>query len=267
MAASVFKFLYLDRDPSANPGEASKRHQYSISSLNKSQLWMSSFDKFNDPYEVRFQHALAESLDEVKGGLEFLCFISPLQFEPAWRSLVKECGYDRQNIITRFNQNYIPSGLEKRLRTMFGAVSMATEFNSVLMWAHYCNQHTGICIEFDHEKLIANSPQLKCGSVNYVDSNKLPIYKAADFRKISLDETIKNIFTTKHQLWEYEQEWRLITVNPNSQLTFPDDAVIRVILGPFIDEKAEAQVREICGIKDWVVVQSGFSEDKYEITC
>ena len=49
-----------------------------------------------------------------------------------------------------------------RKRTWLSSFSKV--YDSAPMWAHYCKLHTGVCIGFDMEKLLASMPKW-CGQV------------------------------------------------------------------------------------------------------
>jgi len=88
----------------------------------------------------------------------------------------------------------------------------------LLMWSHYCRNHSGVCIGLNIEKAIESMPEL-CGQIHlkpyplevqYVDT-------------LELSNTFKPFEPYYHQLatkakdWAYEQEVRLILQKPNPQ--------------------------------------------------
>ena len=94
--------------------------------------------------------------------------------------------------------------------------SFSKIFDSMLMWSHYCRNHSGVCIGIDIEKSIESMPGW-CGEillkpfpleVQYVD-------------KLEPSYTFKPCEPNYHQLatkakdWAYEQEVRLIIPKPN----------------------------------------------------
>lgn len=80
-----------------------------------------------------------------------------------------------------------------------------------LMWAHYANSHTGICIEYDYKKYV--------NSKNAI-FELFPIAYTNNFQKFKLhngendDKMIEIITFLKSRAWKYEDEWRMrITKN------------------------------------------------------
>lgn len=86
------------------------------------------------------------------------------------------------------------------------------------MWAHYADGHKGFCIEYN-ENILLNYPLCKTGKANtsikveYQDEMK---YEELTFNEEgqlleSIDYVLTKVISTKHKLWEYEQEVRLIS--------------------------------------------------------
>lgn len=95
--------------------------------------------------------------------------------------------------------------------------SFTTKPTNILMWSHYANCHTGICIGF---------------KTKYFDLNSVMIEKVLysnDFPKL---ESLKNIplLITKSLDWKYENEYRLITISIN-EMYFNKEAICEVIIG------------------------------------
>jgi hypothetical protein len=106
---------------------------------------------------------------------------------------------------------------------------------SILMWAHYAKQHTGICLEFDTDQNLFG----RALKVTY--RKCLPVITADLFAdQEALTETI---LLTKSDKWSYEDEYRLLPrdgrLDPTFSLTCYDDflslpphALSAVIAGP-----------------------------------
>ena len=96
--------------------------------------------------------------------------------------------------------------------------SFSKIFDSMLMWSHYCRNHSGVCIGIDIEKAIESMPGC-CGEillkpytldVQYLDT-LAPSYTFKPF------EPYYHQLATKAKDWEYEQEVRLIISKPNPE--------------------------------------------------
>ncbi len=111
---------------------------------------------------------------------------------------------------------------------------------NILMWSHYTNQHTGMCLGFYNDTY--SMP------VNY--SNEFPHvdFNSQDGRN-RIQEFMK-IITTKSKVWEYEQERRQIYMNngPN-QIKYPGE-LFMVAFGMRAKEEEIEKVKKIISDKD-----------------
>lgn len=83
-----------------------------------------------------------------------------------------------------------------------GIVSMVKHWKSPLMWGHYAENHTGICLGFD---VIENGPV----EVEYVQERReFTLDKSKPMRGIT-EELLRQLVSTKYSQWAYEEEWRV----------------------------------------------------------
>jgi len=103
---------------------------------------------------------------------------------------------------------------------------MTTDPRCSLMWSHYANGHTGVCVEFT----VRDRNQLTGGflpvPVRYEPT--APVLRP--YAGI-LDEQIEAVFTTKALCWQYEKEWRTFPTRENRLLRLPPDLVSAVYAG------------------------------------
>lgn len=132
-----------------------------------------------------------------------------------------------------------------------GFICFSDNFKSPLMWAHYANNHTGVClgIEVSNKKLLQMNYRANRSAVNF-DFKKFE--NAAD------EELMEKIISTKFKEWEYEREWRLLCpllFNPKDnkpefffeQFT-PDFELREVILGARCDRMPLDIQHQIFGV-------------------
>lgn len=102
--------------------------------------------------------------------------------------------------------------------------SLSKVNDELLMWTHYCNNQSGICIGLDIDNIIKNVHPLFDSTfceplveeVQYRDIRQRP-----DFKKVPWDYQL----VTKDKRWEYEQEVRLISPHATHILAeFPESA-------------------------------------------
>jgi hypothetical protein len=85
----------------------------------------------------------------------------------------------------------------------FGMLSLSRNPNSLLMWAHYSDDHKGMLIEFDEEHSFFKRG-FKLSPIVYSSNRTKEAFMVGD--SIDLDSMLYR----KSSEWAYEQEWRLV---------------------------------------------------------
>jgi hypothetical protein len=119
----------------------------------------------------------------------------------------------------------------KRLLSKNIRVACFSEINDcLLMWAHYANEHAGVCFGFDTNKwqgaefrrVTYSRRRLEWSFRDSVDPKRQPV----NARRVSLTKSIH---------WKYEREFRLIVHNSGlpfpPHLTFPPEFIHSVYFG------------------------------------
>ena len=99
--------------------------------------------------------------------------------------------------------------------------SLSKTFDNLLMWAHYCVNHQGICIGIDMEKADKYLSRILNGV--YIGIEKLEVqYEEIAQRPDYFHDFVKDFFryqlVTKAKDWAYEKEIRLLMSEPNPGL-------------------------------------------------
>lgn len=96
----------------------------------------------------------------------------------------------------------------------------ASGWDNQLMWAHYANSYSGICVEYDFEKM--NEFIGFMYPVEYLKERPTVTLKDLGIDKLETDENGKLITSevdmsaifsyllAKNECWKYEAEWRII---------------------------------------------------------
>lgn len=164
----------------------------------KPSFKLASASTLNDPFETVLANELLTTLEEVtdKSSRSYLMF----------KRIFGENAKIEQSYDTLFK--------------MCGVISLSETQHNLLMWAHYANQHKGICVGYKSDVL---------SSTDFPKYVKIPIHKKPvkinyDSKKIfdfdyDLDYTDDNslfksvlnkVLTTKGDDWIYEKEHRII---------------------------------------------------------
>ena len=131
-------------------------------------------------------------------------------------------------------------------------------WDNQLMWAHYANSYSGICIEYDFKKISSfigfvypviyteKRPTLSLEDLGIagIDIN------AEDDKLIHCDTNLSHVFQyllTKNTCWNYEDEWRIINIGePNTPLFIDLPFICSITLGANIDEMCKRIVLDVC---------------------
>jgi len=205
-----------------------------VNNLKKDIVWMNNPKNFNDPYEFTFS-INTDKVIEQKYEKKTKLFLEVCEkdfsnediekikldsnsFDVVINNLLKE-GKFTQDKLDKFEEKYI--GVTQQyidnfdIRKFFKVSSFAEENDLLLMWSHYAQNHTGFCIEYDIDSLGFDS---KVTQLLYPIVYSEEIFDITDFYLNENDEHSHIDYLLEGMLrksseWEYEKEWRLITVN------------------------------------------------------
>lgn len=135
--------------------------------------------------------------------------------------------------------------------------------DSVVMWSHYSDKHTGICIEFSAR----GKPKFQHISIfDFVRyQNERPIITDLELMKFIscfnfddsemsdkkiMDKILTALYLTKSKDWEYEQEWRVASRTCGSEyISIAPMYVSAVLIGVHAPPDLEKEIR--CRLKEF----------------
>lgn len=142
----------------------------------------------------------------------------------------------------------------ENMKTTTGISCLSESDDSLLMWAHYANNHCGMCVEYE---LLEISKQLGFSPVPVIYSDERASFRSINQDTIEADATSVLIesLTSKSPEWSYEKEWRIIrddgacgakwnAANKGALLDMIRPS--SVILGCMAKPKFEQDVRKYC---------------------
>lgn len=154
----------------------------------------------------------------------------------------------------------------------FAITCFSEKSDSILMWSHYANKHTGFCVEYDFNKCYKlealinlwpvlysiERPLLPMGLFDFTDPNDV---KLRDIQNFIPDLTM--LLLSKSNIWDYEKEWRIVGLQ--NQLTdghlLDLHIVSHIYLGANISEENVARIRE--EVKDIPIDRYKIDSSKY----
>ncbi len=221
-----------------------------LESFKDEKVNMSSPTTFNDPFDCPILELFTQYGDDIsklasesyKECLKIACFIKNTKVQP--------------RLDNDGNRIYVPKHGND-----------SEEYLNELMWAHYANNHKGVCIKYHFENDITK----------FADKNKNQI---AYFRDIeyTLDMDIyrkngainlQDAFFVKGKAWEYENELRLLAYDPNGTGDYASieakDSIAVVYFGLKCPKDKKAEIIEILKGRKWVDKKRVWNESKQSL--
>ncbi|MFZ4861219.1 DUF2971 domain-containing protein [Sphingobacterium sp. Mn56C] len=210
---------------------------YNAKTLLNFELFASSPKNFNDPFDLSLPYVFSNDSFTLDNFInEYFELLDPKVLKGKKK---EEILYDatRQYNFMKYNPEEFWNSRAELISSLdhdfYGVLSLAKNYDNILMWSHYSNFHKGYCIGFDTNlffDLISKKYEefgCKIGPVNYQLD-----YPEIDFTK---QRDIKTSFVrcfTKHKCWEYESEYRLVLNNlPNEIISYPKEIIKEIYLG------------------------------------
>lgn len=203
--------------------------------LLNNELWFSSLDKLNDPYEGVFKI----NENDIKAIKIF-----------NKKADLNELKNAKNNLVQILKQNS-------------GILSMTTDNQNLLMWSHYTNNQKGYSLQYeiDTDDFIRfdgkffNPKLMYLRKVTYSDN----------FPTISAIENDHRKFVTyKGKCWVYEKEYRFIS--PLAGLyTYKQECLKAIFLGATCDFQNEMLLCSLAYIKGIKVYKANFFKDKFKM--
>lgn len=233
----LYKFVYLDNIPKCSPiGGINtcpymKLNKLKIDAIQNQKIWISSYADFNDPFELSTLYIDEGRITEKHHKKEHLDFA--LDFIK--KNMHMSC----------FTDDF--------------------EYN-LPMWAHYANNHSGLCLEFEIENPSLIYPVLymkldkRLNAATTIHNYVILTYKliqgninAEEEKQLfEITNLLVHIFSTKEKPWEYEREYRVFYPNEENKkggyLVEMKELGLRltgIYLGNKTDELYKEKIKEI----------------------
>ena len=181
-----------------------KYREFSSNSLElliENQIWVSCISKFNDPLEMYFSVKIDASSKKIER-------------------------HYPNNEISEWLESQRIEVLQNLKNYKQGVFCLSEQNDISLMWGHYTNGHTGLCIGYERNVLNPLGNIEICHPVSYA---AIPILKLSEIHakkqgdEQAMDSFITKLFLNKDPNWRYEKEWRI---------TFKEKDVIKDMIVP-----------------------------------
>lgn len=216
----------------------------SIELLVNRQLWFAKPSSLNDPFEG--ESSFSEVLEAVWDHYPF-----PEEQQVKYKELI-----------------------ENQLQNT-GICSFSKTRKNQLMWAHYADEHKGICIGFNERLLRPEGSNIHPIDVTY--QADYPFAGIIDrfkyfeqFPRVNNNTSIAgdiffSVLGTKYSHWKYEKERRLV-FQKSQAIEFPEKAVNSIAFGLRMKERDKLTLRKLLSGSEWSHVkwyQAEKSKTKY----
>ena len=204
-------------------------------------LWFASPDSLNDPFD------LTNVLDANTSDENLVWYINKYagKYFPEGVLKLKETleNPESKKKMMDFMQ-LIFKATHKAYLERIGLCCFSFVNNSPLLWSHYSGGHAGLCVVIDAKRFVKDFSLIK---VNY--NKTLPKWNIVENRKQWGESWMYNknydqvVLGTKYQLWEYEQEYRLISPKRGRHEIY-QESVLGVIFGAKMSMDRRIEIKE-----------------------
>jgi hypothetical protein len=216
--------------------------------FNEDEVWFQPMDKQNDPFEFSFKMKSCNELSSFTSERYIASFLN-------------------LNSFVESSIDFLCQQFENS-KTKYSIACFCEKKDNILLWSHYANSHKGYCIEYSTIDILntfqccllpviyqSNIPGLIDLVSNNIEIELLPYYIA-----------LKSI-TSKSNLWEYEQEWRIIHSHETGKekVKFPKPRA--VYIGCNATDKLELNLKNACQEKNIPIFKMKKNDMEYKLDC
>lgn len=186
--------------------------------IENSSLYYAPVESFNDPFDCKLSFKKSYSKNEMR--LRFIDMIERTENESLrLKNIVRDYGK---------NEDFVELFKTKtdQMIDSIGVLSLSQNCNSILMWSHYANNHTGLVFEF--------SPI----NINAIDScfyHPLKVQYSEEYEELSYTNNpvteLPKLILTKYKDWAYEEEYRCINLESFGTKKFEKKELTGIIFG------------------------------------
>ena len=189
-----------------------------------------------------------------------------------------------QNAIKEIKNNaYFPKFKEFLSRLTISCFS-SSSWNNPLMWSHYANSYSGMCVEYDFNKMnnfigfvypVEYSKERPNILLEDVGINSQIFEKDENgglqiSKKLSYTDNLEKLFSyllVKDTCWNYEKEWRIINIGePNTNRFVNTNFIKSITFGPRMNDLCKQIILDICKEKDIECYNLILSQEDFSLT-
>lgn len=212
--------------------------------ITDSQIFYSNPSQFNDPFDCA---ATSVTMDRNSRTLFIQKFLSSQNpdIPEDWRTTLRDA-LDDDALADSMVDRVLRSGYLEKHMTKYGILSLSSERDNLLLWAHYASSHSGYAIEFDITQVVR---QHQPSQPTYPDNNfeynlmASPVNYGIDRpASISATNELTEPFYHKSDEWSYEKEFRVISNFGSGLKDFAPSLLTSIYFGCKISEANKAKL-------------------------
>lgn len=260
-----------------------------LEAFKNDTLYFSAVSNFNDPYECAMSLPYEQMQEQAyERWIEILkpCLIPGFHSErddyASQDKLVrkiaqgfkipKEDLYDIENM-WKLTDNLLRGKIaEMKKETIqigdeiYRVCSFSEINNSLLMWAHYSNNHQGFCLGYNFKEVHDDLTELMLPVIYNDDLLEITKHLFPNNGRTNYS-LVMYAMTRKSTEWIYEREWRIITSAYNTEKSQPRKVQVpkSVFLGTRIIEKNKNKIIAIAKEKSMAVYQMIMKTDEFKL--
>jgi len=204
--------------------------------IKASEIWFAPPRTLNDPFDcnVAVMKAVRIAMERCNGAKKV----------DLLRLLNAGTLHGVRDIFEHMNSNGV---------TKLGIFSLSHETENPLLWAHYSDNHEGVCLIYQFNKSFVWSQENKVLAFPYVNYSMEPLidffmhgfFETTKIRDL-LFEVLKIVITLKSPEWSYEREVRMVR-NGSGAVTIPKSFLSGVIFGVRVGQKKKEELIDYFG--------------------
>lgn len=225
-----------------------KIDKYFKKNIKKGQLWFNSPANFNDPFDCKAYIDFGNSEKQCRENFErfndaFKVKL-PKKHKEIWDELLKNP--DDFNLLNSY-------GAINNFKEWLGVTCFSEDHDNTIMWSHYADSHKGLVLEFKKDL----SGFITQNLLPVIYYKKYPEINVSDYEKDQMISVAYQIICAKGINWEYENEWRAISVPGNKLYSFNKNELSGIIFGLETEECIKKKVYNL-------INKSGYSDIKFK---
>lgn len=232
---------------------------YALDCVMNQKLWMSSPKLFNDPFDcvvnVDYEH---EALRITQSILE--SFVGKTEANEILHSNLGKEALKKNSDTLRMGMSAVDRRIEQEI--FVSCFSEQDNIHSLCMWAHYANNHKGICAGYDFAD-VNSACTFGCIPVIYTNDYSLQQYYARNDVRCILD-----LVYTKALEWQNEKEWRLSAIlDSANQSGYKTEFCLPkcIYLGCKAEERLKKELHSYCVDKGIALYQMKLHPGSYTL--